>query len=145
MVPHVVESYSPEGEAILSLGTMYRGESDVNTAVEAAAEAMLVEWQEARLSMESFSHLVPLPKHLAKVEMVGIARLRYLPSTETTAAWFEKESQKWAEWARRYREMEIAAKGRVRGLFVGYATSRLDQGLIKVISKEDQRYLLLQN
>ena len=35
--------------------------------------------------------LVPVPRHLANVTSIGVARLRYRPRTKMTAAW-------WAEY-----------------------------------------------
>jgi hypothetical protein len=116
MVPHLVESYSAEGESILSLGSTHKGEQEVSIAVSLAADTMLVDWQQKRLEMESFAHLVPLPKHIANVEMVGVARLRYLPHTELTTAWLKTQSEQWAEWTSRYLEIEAKFRGLSTGM-----------------------------
>ena len=52
--------------------------------------------------------LVPVPRHIANVQMIGIARLRYRPHTNMTRAWWadlnanaEKHLAKYAEIAAR--------------------------------------------
>jgi len=45
--------------------------------------------------------LVPVQAHMERVQLVGIARLRYRPKTKATAAWWAKQAQ-WLEWVQRY-------------------------------------------
>jgi hypothetical protein len=53
-------------------------------------------------------HLVPVPAHIADVQMVGIARLRYRARTSATAAWLARMAE-WDAMAARYRKMTAAA------------------------------------
>jgi len=41
---------------------------------------------------------------MERVQLVGIARLRYRPKTKATAAWWAKQAQ-WLEWVQRYNEI----------------------------------------
>lgn len=104
MVPHLVESYTADGEIIHSLGVHCGDEAEraVATQAELAAHAMLEEWQLKRLEMENEWILVPVPRHLAEVQLVGIGRLRYRPQTEATGLWFQKLKAQSLEWARLY-------------------------------------------
>jgi hypothetical protein len=88
---------------------------------------MLAEWQLKRLESEDYEALIPVLKHLSNVQLVGVVRLRYRPQTEATALWLKRASAQWAEWAKRYSDIEVT----IRGLSSSNATSRLDQGEIK--------------
>jgi hypothetical protein len=125
VIPHLVESYTDEGEVILSQGYDGEdGESAVATATEGAAYAMLAEWQMKRAEAEGYQYLIPALKHLTNVQLVGVVRLRYRPQTEATALWFKQSSARCDEWAKRYSEIEAT----IRGLSPSHATSRLNQG-----------------
>jgi hypothetical protein len=106
IVPHLIESYTDEGEIILSQGDRGEdGERDVALATLGAAESMLADWQLKRLENENNWILIPVARHLANVQLVGVARLRYRAQTEATAEWLNRESARWAEWATRYSEI----------------------------------------
>jgi hypothetical protein len=120
-----VEAYTDEGEIIFSQGYAGEdGEREVAYATSSAAEAMLAEWQLKRLESEGYETLIPVLKHLSNVQLVGVIRLRYRPQTEATALWLRRASAQWAEWAKRYSEIEAT----IGGLSSSHATSRLNQG-----------------
>jgi hypothetical protein len=85
-VPHVFESddadaeaihpYYPDGEAM---------ERDLAGACQAAAESLL---REDQISNAYGMHLVPIKRHVGRVQMVSIGRLRYRPRTAPTSAWW---------------------------------------------------------
>jgi hypothetical protein len=85
---------------------------------------MLQEWQLKRLENENHWVLIPALKHMIKVQLVGVARLRYRPHTETTALWLKERSAQWTEWTKRYHEIRAAITDSSRT----HATSRLNQG-----------------
>jgi hypothetical protein len=88
-VPHLVEGAGPEAEVIHPLG--HGGteglENLLGAAAEEAAAAMLTEGQHA-WALENDLWLAPVPRHIAEVQLVGVARLRYRPRTRMTAAWW---------------------------------------------------------
>ena len=91
-VPHLVEAAGPEAEIIHPLGA---GGTDgledlLAAAAHQAAATMLTDRQYAWATNHGL-RLVPVPNHIANVQLIGIARLRYRPRTRLTAAW-------WAEF-----------------------------------------------
>jgi hypothetical protein len=121
IIPHLVESETDEGEIIFSQSyDGEEGERDLAFATYLAAEAMLQEWQLKRLEDENHWVLIPALKHMTKVQLVGVARLRYRPQTETTALWLKERSAQWTEWTKRYDEI----RGAITGISRAHATSR---------------------
>jgi hypothetical protein len=57
-------------------------------------------------------YLVPVPRHIANVQMIGIARLRYRPHTRMTSAWWADLNAKAEKHLARY--AEIAARQNTR-------------------------------
>lgn len=88
-VPHLVEGDGPEAEIIhpLGTGTTTSVEDRLGRAAAEAAAEMLTEGQLVRAEVQDL-HLVPVPHHVANVQLIGIARLRYRPRTRMTAAWW---------------------------------------------------------
>lgn len=69
-------------------------------ATEAAAD-MLTEGQlEHRTGM-----LAPVPNHVAEVQLIGVARLRYRPHTNMTAAWWANHQSVCEGFAATYRQL----------------------------------------
>jgi hypothetical protein len=51
--------------------------------------------------------LAPVPRHIADVRMVGIARLRYRPKTRKTAAWWADLQAKGERFLRKYEALAM--------------------------------------
>jgi hypothetical protein len=71
-------------------------------ATQTAAEAMLSDGQRKRA--EGLI-LAPVPRHLARVQLIGVARLRYRPETSRTAAWWGRLNQAGERYIIRYNEL----------------------------------------
>jgi hypothetical protein len=103
-VPHLLEGAGPEAEIIHPLGDGGTEglEDQLGAAAEEAAALMLTEGQHAR-AMKDDLRLAPVPRHVAEVQLVGIARLRYRPRTRMTAAWWADLQAKGERHLARYR------------------------------------------
>jgi hypothetical protein len=102
-VPWLVEGESPEAELIHPL------EGDLGALARDAALTMLTTGQQARAADQRLT-LAPVLSHFTRVQLVGVARLRYRPKTSATAAW-------WADYngkCTRYREEYSALLGRMQ-------------------------------
>jgi hypothetical protein len=90
MVPHLFESADESGQPIhpLSMGGSNSIEDQLGAAASAAACALLTDAQYDWVRANAIEILVPVPRHIARVEVIGIARLRYRPHTRMTAAWW---------------------------------------------------------
>jgi hypothetical protein len=108
-VPHLFESEEESGEVIhpLGLGTSERIEDRLRLAAHEAAESLLTAEQYQWAVNQNIHLLVPVPRHIAKVQLISIARLRYRPQTRMTSAWWadltanaEKHLARYAQIAR---------------------------------------------
>jgi hypothetical protein len=79
-------------------------EFEVARAAESAAEEMLTEGQRRGLEYKDYK-LVPALKHIEKIAMVEIVRLRYRPHTAATAAWYALMQQTTAQYLNFYQEL----------------------------------------
>ena len=52
------------------------------------------------------SLLMPVESHRADVQLIGVARLRYLPKTAMTSRWFSETAGRCELWSARYRALE---------------------------------------
>ena len=52
--------------------------------------------------MQEFESLIPVQKHIARVTVAEIFRLKYRPHTTATAAWYAQMKESTAEWLARY-------------------------------------------
>jgi hypothetical protein len=88
-VPHLFESDEPDAEIIHAVGNAGSDslEDRIGLAAEEAGIAMLNDALRDYVDRNDFN-VVPVLRHLANVQMVGIARLRYRPHTKLTAAWW---------------------------------------------------------
>jgi hypothetical protein len=102
-VPTLFESDNDEAESLhpYGLGGSDSLEDRLGRAAHAAAEALLTPGQRIWANDEGLS-LVPVPQHIAKVQMIGIARLRYRPRTSKTAAWWADLQRKGEQVQQRY-------------------------------------------
>lgn len=89
-MPYLVESADKSGEIIHPVGLAgFEGIEDrLGRAANDAGRAMVTEGQRNWASENGFTLLVPVPRHIENVQVVGIARLRYRPHTAMTAAWW---------------------------------------------------------
>jgi hypothetical protein len=94
-VPHLFESSDQSAEIIHAIGINDSGsvEDQLGHSAHLAAFTMLTEGQR-RWAAENRLRLVPVPRHIANVQMIGVARLRYRPHTRMTAAWWADLSTK---------------------------------------------------
>jgi hypothetical protein len=88
-VPTLVEGEDLEGEIIHPYGMTKSVslEDRLGLAAYNAARSMLTDRQREWASEQNL-WLAPVPRHMANVQMIGIARLRYRPKTRKTAAWW---------------------------------------------------------
>jgi hypothetical protein len=110
-VPCLLESELEDAEIIHPL----HHTSDVELerrlawATQTAAEAMLSEGQRKRA--EGLI-LAPVPRHLSRVQLIGIARLRYRSNTSRTAAWWGRLNQTGERYIVRYNDLARRAENR---------------------------------
>ena len=102
-VPQLVESAAPEGEIIHPLSRGGSGSLEDQLGHEAAL-SMLTEAQREWVEGEGL-WLVPVPKHVAKVELIGTLRLLYRPQTRMTSAWWAELHQKGRRFLDDYRAL----------------------------------------
>ena len=109
-VPHLIESAERSGEIIhpLGIGQSESIEDRLGRSAREAGRALLTEGQYDWAINNGIHQLVPVPRHISNVEMVGIGRLRYRPHTKMTSAWWadlnanaEKHLVRYAEIAAR--------------------------------------------
>lgn len=104
-VPYLFEGDDADAEPIhpygIGMGDTLEGR--VYQAADAAGAGLVTEGQR-EWARENGLHLVPVPRHMANVQLIGIARLRYRPKTKTTAAWWGETQSRGEEYIRRYTE-----------------------------------------
>ncbi|MBV8521048.1 MAG: hypothetical protein JOY71_02765 [Acetobacteraceae bacterium] len=110
-VGHLIEADTANAEVIhpYAIGNGEASEQLVARAAHKAAEAMLTPGQRQWAEQHSL-RLVPVRAHIAEAQMVGIARLRYRPRTNATAAWYARMTE-WDEMAARFYELAAEASG----------------------------------
>jgi hypothetical protein len=93
-VPHIFESDKPEAELIhaYAVNGGEPWEKDLSAAAHEAGFHCLSSGQQ-QWTIEQRRLLVPVPSHIDKLAVIGIARLKYRPQTRMTAAWFAKSKQ----------------------------------------------------
>ena len=112
-VPHLFESEHAEAERLHPYrfwsGTGDAIESRIGVAADDAARSLLTEGQTDWADRDGLL-LVPVYEHLASVALIGVARLRYLPRTSLTAAWFGDQRERGEKWLRHYEGIAQAAR-----------------------------------
>jgi hypothetical protein len=103
-VPCLLESALEDAEIIhpLHLTSDVELESRLAWATQTVAEAMLSEGQ---LKRADGLILAPVPRHLSRVQLIGIARLRYRSDTRRTDAWWGRLNEKGERYIVRYNEL----------------------------------------
>jgi hypothetical protein len=110
-VYHLVESTKSEAEILhpYAIAGGEPAELSLRKAAHRAGLAMSADWlREEHTGL----FLVPVMKHLANVELVGIFRMRHRPKTKATAAWW-KGNESWSMWEKTYEELRQQADGSV--------------------------------
>jgi hypothetical protein len=102
-VPHLFESDELSAEIIHPVGLAGSAslEDRLGLAAHEAGRAMLTDGQR-EWAAEKGLWLAPVPRHVANVQMIGIARLRYRPHTRVTAAWWADLNAKGEKYITRY-------------------------------------------
>lgn len=111
-VPHVIEHDHDQGEPAAVVQPFGRpiGEAFERELAEAshlAAQAMLPEWKLAEIQRTGQSDgmlFVPVPAHIADVQMVGLARLKFRTKSAATAVWLTRAGE-WEQLAADFRGM----------------------------------------
>jgi hypothetical protein len=106
-VPHLVESAEESGEIIhpLRMGGSESAEDRLGRAAYEAGRALATEKQYKWAINNGIHQLVPVPRHVANVQMIGIARLRYRPRTKMTSAWWADLNSNAEKHLARYAEI----------------------------------------
>jgi hypothetical protein len=97
LVAHVVHADMDEGEILHPValpGTGLEVEQELGEAARRAGAAMVTRKQLDFAVANGVKILVPVPRHIAEVQTVGIARLRYRPRTRRTLA-FIGHGERW--------------------------------------------------
>ncbi len=79
------ESVDPTSELLFPVNGPTSNEKMVLEDINATVETLLPDWQ---VQNNPHEYLVPVYRHLQKVEMFGIFRLRHRPHTNATSAWW---------------------------------------------------------
>ena len=78
-------------------------ERELAHAAGVKADACLVDWQRDRLAESgNGGPLVPIPRHITNVTMIGIVRLHYRPRTSMTAGWLARRQANLTSWIERF-------------------------------------------
>ena len=80
-------------------------ERELAAAADMVARVMITEGQLSWAEQNNYRLLIPVQKHIAKVTMVEVFRLKYRPHTSATAAWFALLQQTTAQYLNHYRAM----------------------------------------
>lgn len=135
-VPYLFDGESREAELIhpygIGMGDTLEGR--LCRAADEAGQALITFKQQAWAAKMALS-LVPVPSHMMNVQMIGVARLRYRPKTQLTAAWWAELQTKGEQFIQGYNELTAGNLRQAAG-FNGFATSRRDQGDIKARYKD---------
>jgi hypothetical protein len=113
-VPHLMESDDDDAESIhpMSQKISNRGmEEKLCLYAHNAGHSLLTKKQSLWVGCEQLL-LAPVPNHIKRVQMIGVARLRYRPKTRLTAAWWAELQNKYHEHVHRYQEISDTAKRR---------------------------------
>jgi hypothetical protein len=81
------------------------GERELTAAADMVARVMITEGQLSWAEQNNYRLLIPVQKHIAKVTMVEVFRLKYRPHAAATAAWFALMQQTTAQYLDHYRAM----------------------------------------
>jgi len=131
-IPHLFESDKPEAELIhaYAIDAGEPWEKDLATAAHRAGYLCLSPGQQQR-SIEHDRRLFPMPSHIDKLAVIGIARLKYRPRTKMTAAWFAKSKEQAEVFMPTYQEIAgsaVESAGEIRNSPLEGANSPSETG-----------------
>ena len=131
-IPHLFESDKPEAELIhaYAIDAGEPWEKDLATAAHRAGYLCLSPGQQQR-SIEHDRRLFPMPSHIDKLAVIGIARLKYRPRTKMTAAWFAKSKEQGEVFMPTYQEIAgsaVESAGEIRNSPLEGANSPSETG-----------------
>jgi hypothetical protein len=108
-IAHLFESDDPDAEIIHPVGIAGTDslQDRIGLVAEEAGRAMLNDQQLQYVDSRGL-RLVPVLRHLANVQMIGIARMRYRPHTAATAAWWREHNTNGEKYLAQY---EALARG----------------------------------
>lgn len=119
LIPHLVESDDDDAELIHPVWIENLDseslESRLGLAAHKAGAAMLTKPQRSWAASKGL-FLVPVPRHFTRVQVIGIARLRYRPKTRLTSAWWADRQTSGEGWVRRYSELVTSTAGAAASL-----------------------------
>lgn len=105
-VPHLVESERTEAEIIHPVGSGGTDElQDVLGSLAHQAASCMLTHAQRTWAAEIGLRLVPVPHHVANIQIAGIAQLRYRPRTRLTATWWAELHAQGERHAQRYRSL----------------------------------------
>jgi hypothetical protein len=113
-VPHLYESDSLDAEVIHPYGIRASGEEPIEREIGDAADAAareMARWGIESAEEQGFEVFCPVLRTLPRVQMIGIARLRYRPRTRRTSAWFAQLQTNGRVWLEKYREISAQPEG----------------------------------
>lgn len=130
VVGHLVTSDNDSGTVLHALpsGTGEEGERRITASAMKAAGAMLTPEQLETMMQREAYILVPVRRHIANVQLVGLVRLRYRAKTRATSSWFNPTA--WAEMVRHFEMAEADARTARQSHVDINGTSTVDQRLI---------------
>lgn len=108
-VPYLYEGDGADAEPIhpYGIGGTTELEDRLGLAAHEAGEALITDGQRA-WAEERGLWLAPVPRHIANVQMIGVARLRYRPHTTLTAAWWADLEKKAAIYIDVYKNLVVS-------------------------------------
>ena len=116
-VAHLVHADTAEGEILHPVALAGNGlsvEQELGEAARNAGTMLITEGQLARAKQKDVAMLAPVRRHIEGVQMLGIARLRYLPRTNRTLAFMAQESE-WHQVLDQLRELAARPLATSRG------------------------------
>jgi hypothetical protein len=98
IVHHLVDGDDSDSEIVHPLPLSSGDGEDIEKKISVAANLASSVMIPPQIDISNYWAVVPVRRHMANVQLVGIARLRYRPQTAATAAWLAKaaECEKWA-------------------------------------------------
>jgi hypothetical protein len=109
-VPHIFENDTNDAEPLHPFGIGRRGElpieTDIGSAAQDAAFAMLPAHWTDRAACDGFERFCPILSTNPTAQLVGVARLTYRPHTGNVGAWYSRLMENGPTWIKAFRQME---------------------------------------
>ena len=109
-VPYSSRTIPPQRNLYIPYGIGGSDELDdqLGRAARSAGLALLRDYQEDQVTKQML--VAPVRRHIAKPQMIGIARLKYRPKTKMTAAWLAQMNTKYRDYLEDYEEIVAISK-----------------------------------